>query len=273
MSKYGHNKNTKKKQGWNVRDSVTRPELGDPRSRVDLDPMAFDRLIQQKGVKVKVYRSMFCPKVKSVDSAEHEIDCDLCNGSGFVDYDPLCTTGVIQNQEFILNAMVEGNVDANSVAITFPIGIELQYFTKIELEDFTEIYFQRVLRNPDSDTDVLKYSACRVNVLIDYDGVRYYQDQDFKIDQSGNIKWTNPLRTPSDNKVYSIHYESKVQFRATRAMHVNRFSQVKGSEGIEFLKFQEQWLCTKEYLVKRTDQNGNELFQGPFDNHTIVSDD
>ena len=57
-------------------------------------------------------------------------------------------------------------------------------------------------------------------------------------------------------------------------MHVNRFSQQKNkaSGKVDHFKFQEQWLLTKEFLVKRTDQDGNELEPGPYDNHTIVPD-
>lgn len=268
----GHNINTKGRESWNVKESKIRQILENQQSRVDLDPIAFEALIKQKGVKVKVYRTTYCPKVKSVDAAEHEIDCDLCNGSGWIDLEPICTTAVIQNQALENLAMVEGMVDHNTVALTFPIGIELQYFTRIDLVDFTEIFFQRVKRTVGSDVDVLKFKACRVNIVIDYDGVRYYEAQDYKINQDGNIEWISGGRKPADKKIYSIHYESQVQFRATRALHVNRFSQVQTEKGIEFLKFQEQWMCTKEFLVRRKDVNGQDLQQGPYDDHEIVDE-
>ena len=274
MAKHGHNKTTKNKTSWNVKESKLRPETN-AQGRVDLDPFAFEALIQQKGVNVKVSRSLYCPNVKSVDGAEHNIDCQLCNGSGFIDVDPICTKAVIQNQNLESIAKIEGNVDGNHVAITFPIGIELQYFTLVELTDFTEIYYQRVMRNPDSTTDVLKYRACRVNVVIDSNGVKYYQDQDFQLDVNGNILWSG-TRVPADNSIYSIHYEAHVQFRAVSAMHVNRFSQYKpkGENGqVEHLKFQEQWMCVKEFLVRRRDLAGNDLDQGPYDNHEIVVDE
>jgi hypothetical protein len=367
---YGHNRTTKNKPGWQVRDPKVRPEPNS-RERVDLNPEAFDRLIQQKGVAAKVYRTTYCPKVKSVDGAEHEIDCTLCNGSGFIDLDPICVPIYIQTQELDKLPQVEGFVDGNTVLITFPIGVEMQYFTKIELEDFTDVFPQRVLRKPGSLVDVLKYKACRVNVLIDYDGQRYYQDQDFKIDLNGNIQWltpgdqqlitfslvpdsgtwtltfgaetTTPLafnanaatvqsalqdlegledvqvsgnytsgftvtfvgvdspvslltssdsllngatpvtitvaddsaaaKKPDDNVPYSIHYECAVQYRAKAASHVNRFSQFATGDKIEHIKYPEQWYCTKEFLPKRLDLDGNELQQGPYDAHDIVEDD
>lgn len=272
-----HNNSTKKKEGWNVKEPVRKEDQA-PKQRVDIRPADFDRLLQQKGVNLKVYRSLYCPNVKSVDAGEHNIDCTLCNGSGFMDLEPLCTLGYIQNQELeVMNAQ-DGNHDGNSVLITFPIGVEVQYFTRIELIDFTEIYYQRVLRKPGSNVDVLKYRACRVNIVVNSAGDRYYQDQDFKIDPNGNILWLlddeEILRAPADNQVYSIHYECHVQFRAVKAMHVCRFTQYRNEGSVQHLKLPEQWLCSKEYLLRRKDINtGNDLIEGPFANHTDTTGD
>jgi hypothetical protein len=157
--------------------------------------------------------------------------------------------------------------------MTFPIGIELQYFTRVELIDFTEIYYQRVLRNPESDTDVLKFRACRINVVIAKDNQQYFQQQDFDIDQNGNIKW-GTIRKPADNMIYSIHYETHVQFRAVRAMHVTRFTQYKSDQGVEHIKMPEQWMLTKEFLLRRKDINTQQdINEGPFDNHENTTGD
>lgn len=265
---YGNNHKTKKKKAWDVKDNKLLPD-DNPKGRVDLQIEDFDALVDQKGVRVKVYRSMYCPNVKSVDGGEHEIDCPLCNGSGYMDKNPISTKGFFQNQE--LEKIIDGSAgahDGNSVAVTFPIGIELQYFTLVELCDFTEIYFQRVMRKVGSDIDVLKYKACRVNQVVDKNGKEYFQDQDFKIDPNGNIKWLD--RKPDDKTIYSIHYECHTQYRATRALHVNRFTQykAKGKVLVEHVKLPEQWLCTKEFLIRRKDINtGQDLQEGPFDDH------
>lgn len=191
MSAYGHNKTTKKKKSWNVKESKIRPEE-DSQNRIDLIPAEFDRLIKQKGVVAKIYRTLYCPNVKSVDGAEHEIDCTLCNGSGFLDVDPICCHVFIQTQELNEMPNIEGFVDGNTVLMTFPIGVEVQYFTKVELHDFTDIVFDRVNRRSGSLTDVQKYPVCRVNLVVDKVGKRYYQDSDFMIDFNGNIKWLTP---------------------------------------------------------------------------------
>jgi hypothetical protein len=275
MSQYGHNRKTKKQKSWDVKE----PKLLDDtevKGRVDLRVDDFDRMIEQKGVNIKVYRTSYCPNVKSVDGGEHEIDCTLCNGSGFIDRNPLCAKAFFQNQD--LERMLDsqsGQHDGNSVLVTLPIGIEIQYFTLIELVDFTDLYFQRVLRKPGTVIDILKYKACRVNMVIDKNGVEYFQDQDFKLDANGSVKWLG-TRKPGDNVIYSIHYEKHSQFRAIRAMHVNRFTQYKapGEPKVEHIKMMEQWLCTKEFLLRRRDINTNlDLHEGPYDNHSNTTDD
>lgn len=271
---YGNNKKTKKQKSWDVKDNKMYPD-DSPVGRVDLRIADFDTLIDQKGTNLFIYRSMYCPNVKSVDGGEHEIDCPLCNGSGYMDRNPIKTKGFIQNQD--LERLMEGHAgdhDGNSVLISFPIGIELQYFTLIELCDHTQIYFQRVMRKPETEVDVLKYKACRVNLVVDQNNVEYFQGQDFVIDPNGNIKWID--RIPADDTIYSIHYECHIQYRATRAMHVSRFTQYKatGEPLVEHVKLPEQWMATKEFLLRRKDINTHiDLQEGPFDNHEDTTGD
>lgn len=246
-------------QGWSYRAPVSIPGTK-PADRVDIDPDKFQRLIATKGTRVRVFRTTFCPNVKSIDGAEHNVDCDLCNGSGWLDVRPIDTLAYIQTQNFEKMIFSEGMLDGNSVAATFDFGIELQYFTLVELIDFPEIFYQRIKRQLGT-TDVLKYKAICVNILIDQNGIEYFPDTDFTLDGNGSIAWkTN--RGPNQDMIYSIHYQCAMQFRAVRAMHVNRFTQIFTPDNggrIEFTKLPEQWLLQKEFLVKRKDKAGNEI--------------
>lgn len=272
MGAQDSNANTKGITGWNKTQNKTAPATPEQKfSRVDLDPVAFDRLIKQKGVKVKVYLTGYCSNVKSIDAAEHEIDCPYCNGSGFLDIRPIECLAFIQNQSLEGFQGVEGTYAGNTVAITFPSGIELQFFTLIELCDFNEIYFQRVARS-ETQVDVLKYRAKRIN-FVECLGAQYYEGSHFCINQDGNIKWHED-KGPEAGKIYSIHYESAVQFRATQAMHSNRFTQVLGPGGTTFLKLPEQWACTKEFLVRRKGINGQDLQPNPIPHYdTVIEED
>lgn len=260
MSK-NHNDATNRAKGWNVVDP-RQFEDSSPQERVNLDPEAFDQLIKQKGIFVNLYRTTYCPNVKSIDGGEHNIDCDVCNGSGWLDVYPICVKAFIQSQNNEKSLQSQGYVDDNEVMFTFPIGIELQYFTLIELRDFFDIYMQRVARS-DTQVDSLKYKAKRINVAIDSNEIEYLEGSDFDLNKNGQIVWRTG-KGPAAETIYSVHYEAKVQFRATKALHVNRFTQASGDASQEVhIKMPEQWMCTKEFLVRNRDEDGNDIPRNP----------
>jgi len=257
------NKNTKNKEGWINPNNKTIP-LHDLKANASINLDQFDSLIRRNGVRVLVYRSMFCPNIKSIDGAEHDINCQIpgCNGSGYIDIVPLETFAFFQSQTFDKENDPAGSFDGNVVSATFLSGIELQYFTKIELIDFQEIYFQRCRRN-DTNLNVLKYKAYKINAIVDAQGFQYYQDIDFTLDSNGSILW-NTGKGPLEDVIFSIHYHAAIQFRAIKGMHNNRFIQAVSKTGdMFFTKAPEQWLLQKEYLVKRVDENGNEIMPDP----------
>jgi hypothetical protein len=239
--------------GWNPKPIPVLPGKN-VTGKVNLQTEKFDDLIDQQGVRVKVYRTSFCPRVKSIDGAEHEIDCPLCHGEGFVDRYCLETWAFIQTQSLEKIAQPEGMVDGNTVSATFQKGVELQYFTLVELLDFTEIFYERIKRQ-DGLTDVLKYPAVRINLLMDADGKEYFEGIDFQLDPNGNIRWI-ANRNPGRGVTYTINYETNIRFRAVRAVHNNRFAQISKDGQTHLIKMHEQWMLQKSYLVTRTDLAG-----------------
>jgi hypothetical protein len=240
--------------GWSRKKPVSVPS-SKRSTKVNLDLQSYDDLIENQGVRVRVYRTSYCPRVKSIDGAEHEIDCPLCHGAQFIDVYPISTKAFIQAQNAEAMPFVEGMYDGNSISVSFLSGIELQYFTLMELCDFTEVYIQRVKRQ-DSGVDVLKYKALKVNMLVDYNGKQYLEGSDFNIDVNGNLKWC-PNKGPNRGTIYTINYETAVRFRAVRALHVNRFGNITQGTVDVMSKLPEQWLMQKDFLVERKDIDGN----------------
>jgi len=239
--------------GWKERNNKRLPASNfNNKGRVDLRVEDFDLLLKQKGVRVKVYRSMFCPNVKSIDGSEHEMDCPICRGAQFVDLDPIETLAFIQGQTENTEQLAEGLQDRDIVFATFERGIELQYFTRVELCDFDDTYFQRIQRQAGT-TDILKYQAKCVNVILGSDGKRYYQSKDFTLDVNGNIKW-KVNKGPETDSIYSVNYQIAKQYRAIKAQHVERYTQVRDAEEVEMVKLPEQWVLEKDYLVERTNK-------------------
>lgn len=248
----------KRPPGWPTIKPVVvqQSELGSRIGNADLKVEEYDKLIRAQGVRVHVYRTMACPNIKSIDGAEHEIDCELCR-NGFVDIAPISTMAFLQSQTSETTAHESGYYDAMAVDATFLRGVDLQYFTLIELCDFTEIFWQPVKRSR-GDVDVLKYRATHVNVVVDSRGKQYYQGNDFTIDQNGCIKWLEN-RGPSTGTIYAAHYYHRIQFRAQKAMHVNRFGQKNLKGSVEMVKMNEQWRLAREFFVTRVDAQGNAL--------------
>ena len=246
--------------GWNPKKPKKIPFSQAPsqKGKVNLRAEDIERLVQQQGQRVRVYRTTFCPNVKSIDSGEHEIDCKLCHGNAFVDRKPLETIAFIQSQGLEKVHEINGFWDGNSVSITFSQGISLQYFTLIELMDHSETFFERIKRQG-GNTDRLKYSAECVHICLDSDGKEYFNGVDFDLTpDTGDIKW-KPNKGPSLDAIYSISYDAAIQFRAVQAMHVSRFGQIQVQDGVEFRRLNEQWMCQKEYLVERKNSLGEAL--------------
>ena len=248
---------TKGIRGWQPK-AIPPTTTINTQGKVGLQPDKFDNLVSQQGVKVLVYRTTFCPRVSSIDGAEHDITCPLCRGSGFLDRYPIETFAAMQAQVLEPKHFAEGIYDGNSVQATFMQGVDLQYFTLIELLDFTDLYFERV-KKQEGLIDVLRYPGTRVNLLIDAFGQEYYEGSDFRLNPSGDVMWLPESRQPERGTIYSINYETKVRFRAIKAMHANRYAQVSVGGKTQMVKMNVQWLLQKSYLVERTDLDGKPI--------------
>ena len=247
---YGTNQTTKNSKGWNntspIPEKVKRDHIVAASKSFSL--IRLDKFIRTKGMSVTVYRTSYCPKTKSVDAAEHEIACDLCNGSGYIDRYPIKMKALISSVSKHVAKLDVGYAEQNAVHCTFPIGILLNYFTKVELDDFVEIQTERFKRSSGT-TDVLRYYAKRIHSLIAYNGKEYLQDLHFTINSDGNILWKGS--SPEEGTVMSVSYEAKVQFRASVGLKVNRYVQVRRAGKIESVKLPEKWLLQKEFLLRK----------------------
>lgn len=243
---------------WHVKPNVKVPAKNfNNQGRVNLKVEDFDRLLEQKGVRVKIFRSMLCPRVASIDGQEHDVECPLCHGAQFIDRACNETIAFFQGQDGEKDQQAEGLVDGDTIKATFARGIELQYFTRVDLIDFEDAFYQRVKRQR-GPVDYLRYQATCVNILIASDGKEYHVGNDFELDPSGSIRWKTG-RSPEAGTIYSVHYQMKKSFRAIKARHIERYTQVQKSNEVEMVKLFEQWVLQKDYLVERKDFLGNPL--------------
>lgn len=248
-------------EGWINKPNVEIDVADIPRRsnlpKINLKAADFDQTVLNQGVRVKVFRTAFCPNVKSIDGAEHEINCQVCGGGGFIDRLPTCSWAHLHGQGLTKNAAPEGLIEENTVGATFLQGVSLQYFTLVELLDFTESFYQRIKRQ-DGNLDVLRYPGTQVNMVLDKNGKNYVEGIHFCLNKNGNIKW-KANKGPVAGTIYTIHYETNIRYRAIKANHSNRFAQITEKGKAIMVKMNEAWTLEKEYLANRIDEEGQPI--------------
>jgi hypothetical protein len=208
----------------------------------------------------------------SLETVDHDINCKLCNNN-MIDFDPTETLALFQQQELVEQFKVQGTFNMDEIAVSFLSGTTLQIYSRIELLDFAEDFYELIVRQEGTTTDLLKYKACNIlGVFTKGAGntqVRYHQGSDFEVDINGSINWTGAHK-PADRQVYSVYYKHHPVYRAIKAIHIDRYSQrnirpnqiqapKKEVDGRTYVKLPEQWILKRDYLIERRDINGTTL--------------
>lgn len=226
-----------------------------------------DQEIKDLGVRVKVYKSTVCPNMTSLESSDHDVNCTVCNNQ-MIDFCPKETLALFQQQSLLDQFKVHGTFSLDEIQVTFLSGITLHTYTRVDLLDFPEDFFEPIQRQEGTNTDYLKYKACSVVGCFAVENnvrIEYHYGTDFEIDIEGRIKWISAHK-PADRQIYTIYYQYVPIFRATKAMHRDRYSQYNlrpGSikapkvqvDGKTFVKLPETWILKRDYLVERTGEN------------------
>lgn len=236
-----------------------------------------DQEIDDLGVRVCVYKSSLCPNMSSLESLDHNINCTVCNNN-MIDFKPVKTIALFQQQDLKEQFTVQGTFHIDEIIVSFKSGISLHHYSRVDLLDFDEDFFQLVQRQEGSNIDRLKYSACKIVGLFTVDQINgrtdYHFGADFILDVNGDIKWTG-ARKPADKAIYSIYYKYHPIFRAVKAIHRDRYSQYnlrpqgikapkKTIDGRTYVKLPETWILKRDYLVERRDIAKNLLSKNEF---------
>jgi hypothetical protein len=234
-----------------------------------------DQLIRDLGVRVRVWKSTVCPNFKSLESMDHDINCQLCSNN-MIDFDCQETTALFQQQDLVEQYKLQGTFNMDEIIVSFLTGTTLHIYTKIELLDFAEDFFEAVQRQAGTDTDLLKYPACEVlGCFIAVNSTtkeRFHFGTDFTLDQNGSVKWISAHK-PADKKIYTIYYRYHPVFRAIKAVHRDRYSQYnlksqtpgsKTIDGKTYVKLPETWILKRDYLLERKDGQGQTIAANQF---------
>lgn len=175
---------------------------------------AFADAIQDNGVKLKHFKSIPCP-VGQVDQYDtlrktHHDHSGCANGYVF-DYSGTCTCLFLGSQGNT-SIIDTGMFDGSTVMVTFPptyddtdtpvIIASQDRIALVESQGFV-VGQQRFTANARGE-DALQFPIERVEFLIDSDGKRYTQDENFKV-RDNAILWQGSNR-PVGGAVCSVRY-------------------------------------------------------------------
>lgn len=237
---------------------------------IDVDRL--DRIVEDLGVRIHLYKSTLIPSMKSLESMDQDLNESISNHN-MLDFDCIETIALFQQQTLMKQFELTGTYDIDEVLITFKSGQTLAPLSKIEVLDFREDFYELIPRQEGTSTDLLKYPACNIIGAFSMPSSntieRFYQDTDFEIDKNGNINWIGTHK-PNDRQIYSIYYKYHPVYRAIKAVHRDRFSQYnmrpasikapkKTIDFKTFVKLPETWVIKRDYLLDRRDINGNLL--------------
>lgn len=237
-----------------------------------INPDRLDRLIKDLGIRVKLYKSTILPNMKSLESYDQDLNTKVGNikecikvGNNMIDFDPIETIAMFQQQSLMEEYKIQGTFHIDEILVTFLSGQTLSPMTRVELLDFKEDFTELIQRQPNTDTDFLKYSACEViGVFTINDSKtpeRYYEGADFEITSNGDVRWIGAHK-PADKQIYSIYYKFHPTFRALKAVHRDRYSQYNTrSQALEapkvtiedntYVKLPETWVLKRDFLIER----------------------
>lgn len=239
---------------------------------VGINPDAVDQLVKDLGVRVRVYKSTICPNMTSLESVDHDINCKACNNS-MIDFCPKDTLAMFQQQDLQQQFKMQGTFHLDECMVSFLSGVTLQQYSRVDLLDFKEDFFELIQRQEGTNIDRLKYPSCEVLGLFTVSNnitTQYFYGADFVFDINGDIEWIGAHK-PADRQIYSIYYKYHPIYRAIKAVHRDRFSQwnlrpedidaphLIGPDKKCYVKLPECWILKRDYLVERRDMSLNLL--------------
>jgi hypothetical protein len=205
-----------------------------------LSPSAFQDLIENHGIKMRIQRPVPCPNIRSLDAPQHESNCNLCvNGS--VHFDQREFIGAPMGDTMDRKFGSNGTWDLDQANIIVPThdlngqNLDVNYFDAIVLPDFSVRYYQRV-EHSQSGFDRLQFPALSLDFVIDSSGKQYRVGIDVIVEE-GRLQWIGerPGYDPflKVGKIYSVSFYTTPQFTVVGLPHQLRMAQthIKAGQG------------------------------------------
>ena len=214
--------------------------LEDHLEQLSFNPEAFDEFIRSQGVTFVHYRALPSPLGKiDRDDIRHSFSDFGQVSNGFIYIKAGEFTAAMTSNSQKIQEQPDGLYDFSTAYITIPRFYDnsqerviLSHYDRIYLKDIeSEVINFQMVEASIRGSDRLQYPAIKVEHIIDSQGKCYAENQDFKIDEYGNIQWCGQNQPGIDPKtqkgrVYSIRYRYNAFWYIKELVHEIRVSQV-----------------------------------------------
>jgi len=125
------------------------------RPRVDFRTRDFDRLAEQKGLRVRIDKTIRCSCVREVQGAPLA-RCVNCNGEGVIFYDTREARAIVQSLNYKRMLKEYGEILVGTYMITTQYRDRVSWMDRVTVLDGEAVYFQNIfpeLRNKDESQE------------------------------------------------------------------------------------------------------------------------
>jgi hypothetical protein len=240
------------------------------RFRVDFDRDKFTRLLLDKGYEVTWSKAQFCPNRSGPSPRDHDINCTICDSSGFLYFDPIDTrmlmTSLAVNEQYY----AFGRFDSGKHNVTALPEFKLSFWDKLEMTKSVGRFTQLLMRQPGTMQDVAKYEALElVNVTWVNESTEAVETALIGVEVTivdGEIVWTDDTRRPNDRQLYSVAYTYRPQYIITDLPHHVRDTYVSVSDKDSHVEMPVSAIAELNFLIRDEgeDKVGEDNRHNPF---------
>lgn len=208
----------------------------------------FAKFIEDHGYQVKWEKAAFCPNTPNtgLGPRDHHISCSVCEGTGFVYYDPPDKPVDLRNTYMLMQGIrldqsyhAYGRWDVGTQMVTAMPEFTIDYFDRLTLCNGIARFRERVTRQPGTTTDRLRYSPVLLDHVswVDRDGALkvFTIDTDCAVSADGtSIEWALAIGLPDDLDRYSVVYTYHPRYIVQDLVHQHRDQSVDGGKRVAF---------------------------------------
>lgn len=234
----------------------------------DFDRDLFTAAIKDKGYDVLWESAAFCPNrlmTTGMSPKDHPIDCNICDGSAWIYFNPTETRMLITSVSLQQNYYAQGGWSRGRVMVTAMPEYRFHMYDRITLRDGLARFSEIVRRQPGTSKDHAKYPpvcALYVTWVTRAGSLKVYkQDQDFLITSDGMFSWPDPENRPDDDTYYSVAYMYRPRYVVLELTHQHRESTIKGTH----FEFPVAGVAQLDFLIRDESKDGPQIsFEDPF---------